>query len=165
MRFYHYATFVHRINLKPKHWPAKRSIHQMMLGRQLNGFTIRALKRWSFHQLILHRTLNWLGFLATVTVMLLWMANKMKQRIFSWFIPLPFTGHSNERYTISIPIIGDNNVVFTGVGDVFAALFLAHSATKSNLAEALEYTIATVQSVLKNTLNAISATCGRFSFD
>lgn len=76
------------------------------------------------------------------------------------FLHLLFAGNTNERYTISIPIIGDNNVVFTGVGDVFAALFLAHSATKSNLAEALEYTIATVQSVLKNTLNAISATCG-----
>lgn len=59
-------------------------------------------------------------------------------------------------------MIGDNNVVFTGVGDVFAALFLAHSATKSNLAEALEFTIATVQSVLKTTLSAISASCGMF---
>lgn len=61
-------------------------------------------------------------------------------------------------------MIGDNNVVFTGVGDVFAALFLAHSATKPNLADALEYTIATLQSILENTLNAISATCGWFSF-
>lgn len=60
-------------------------------------------------------------------------------------------------------MIGDG-VVFTGVGDLFAALFLAHSATKSNLAEALEYTIATVQSVLKATLNAISAACGMFHF-
>lgn len=57
-----------------------------------------------------------------------------------------------------------NDVVFTGVGDLFAALFLAHSATKSSLAEALEYTIATVQSVLKTTLNAISITCGMFYF-
>lgn len=72
------------------------------------------------------------------------------------------TGNTSERYTISIPMIGDNNVVFTGVGDLFAALFLAHSATKSNLAEALEFTIATVQSVLKTTLNAISATCGTY---
>lgn len=74
-----------------------------------------------------------------------------------------FAGNTNERYTISIPIIG-NGVVFTGVGDFFAALFLAHSATKSSLAEALEYTIATVQSVLKTTLNAIPATCGMFYF-
>lgn len=54
-----------------------------------------------------------------------------------------------------------NDVVFTGVGDVFAALFLAHSATKSSLAEALQYTIATVQAILNTTLNAISSTCGR----
>lgn len=80
------------------------------------------------------------------------------------FCSIFFTGNTNERYTISIPMIGDNNVVFTGVGDVFAALFLAHSATKSNLADALEYTIATLQSILENTLNAISATCGWFSF-
>lgn len=56
-------------------------------------------------------------------------------------------------------MIGET-IVFTGVGDVFAALFLAHSATKSSLAEALEYTIATVQAVLKTTLNAISSDCG-----
>lgn len=68
-------------------------------------------------------------------------------------------GKTNERYTIKIPIIG-KNIVFTGVGDLFAALFLAHSATKSSLAEALEYTISTVQAVLMTTLDAISAVCG-----
>lgn len=62
-----------------------------------------------------------------------------------------------------IPVIGDD-IVFTGVGDLFAALFLAHSATKSSLAEALEYTVATLQAVLKNTLKKISATCGMYHF-
>lgn len=61
---------------------------------------------------------------------------------------------TTSRHTISIPIIGDD-IVFTGVGDLFAAVFLAHSTTKSNLAEALEYTVATLQAVLRNTLTTI----------
>lgn len=48
-----------------------------------------------------------------------------------------------------------SGIQFTGVGDLFASLFLAHTATKSSLSEALEYTIATLQKVLQNTLNAI----------
>lgn len=58
------------------------------------------------------------------------------------------------RHSIEIPVLGDG-IVFTGVGDLFGALFLAHSTTKSNLCESLEYTVATLQAVLKNTLNAI----------
>lgn len=60
---------------------------------------------------------------------------------------------------IVIPVIGDD-IMFTGVGDLFAALFLAHSATKPSLAEALEFTVATLQAVLKNTMKAISVSCG-----
>lgn len=70
-------------------------------------------------------------------------------------------GNAKIRHTIKIPVIGDD-IVFTGVGDIFAAVFLAHSATKSSLAEALEYTVATLQAVLKNTLKAISAACGMY---
>lgn len=70
-----------------------------------------------------------------------------------------FTGDEKLRHSILIPTIGDD-IVFTGIGDLFAALFLAHSTTKSNLAEALEYTVATVQAVLKNTLKSISLSTG-----
>lgn len=58
------------------------------------------------------------------------------------------------KYTVTIPVIGDG-IVFTGAGDLFAALFLAHSASKATLREAFELTIATLQSVLKNTLKSI----------
>lgn len=58
-----------------------------------------------------------------------------------------------------MPTIGDG-IAFTGVGDLFAAVFLAHSTSKSNLSEALEYTVATLQAVLKNTLKSISLSCG-----
>lgn len=52
-------------------------------------------------------------------------------------------------------MIGDG-IIFTGVGDLFAALFLAHSSTKPTLSEALECTIATLQAVLQNTFDAIA---------
>lgn len=67
--------------------------------------------------------------------------------------------NKKSRHTISIPTIGDD-IVFTGVGDLFAALFLAHSTTNSNLHEALEYTVATLQAVLKNTLEAMQQNFG-----
>lgn len=63
-------------------------------------------------------------------------------------------GESLLRHSIRIPLIGDG-LIFTGVGDLFAALFLAHSTTKASLNKALEYTIATLQAVLKNTLQGI----------
>lgn len=59
-----------------------------------------------------------------------------------------------QKITLQIPFVGAG-IQFTGVGDLFASLFLANTATKSNLSEALEYTIATVQAVLHNTINAI----------
>lgn len=68
----------------------------------------------------------------------------------SWFI----SGNDEHKTTLQIPVIG-GGIQFTGVGDLFASLFLAHTATKSSLSEALEYTIATLQKVLQNTLNAI----------
>lgn len=59
------------------------------------------------------------------------------------------------KYTLKMPLIG-NGIIFTGVGDLFAALFLAHSSTKPKC-KALELTVATLRSVLRNTLNAIPA--------
>lgn len=67
-------------------------------------------------------------------------------------------GDTKTRHSISIPTIG-NDIAFTGIGDLFTALFLAHSTTKSSQAEALEYTVATIQAVLKNTLKSISSSC------
>lgn len=78
--------------------------------------------------------------------------------ILMWFFFIR-TGNTKTRHSIMIPTIG-NDIVFTGIGDLFAALFLAHSTTKSTLAEALEYTVATIQAVLKNTLKSISSSCG-----
>lgn len=63
-------------------------------------------------------------------------------------------GDSRIRHTIEIPVVGDG-IVFTGVGDLFAALFLAHSTTKASQSEALELTVATLQAVLHNTLERI----------
>ncbi|XP_055321635.1 pyridoxal kinase isoform X2 [Sitodiplosis mosellana] len=68
-------------------------------------------------------------------------------------------GNAKSRHTIFIPNIG-SDIVFTGVGDLFAALFLAHSTTKPNLSEALEYTVATLQAVLRNTLKALPSDLG-----
>lgn len=65
-----------------------------------------------------------------------------------------YAGDDKHNCTLQIPIIGDG-ILFTGVGDLFASLFLAHTATKSSLSEALEYTIATVQAVLHKTINSI----------
>lgn len=65
-----------------------------------------------------------------------------------------FLGKESVRHTIAIPLIGDG-IIFTGVGDLFAATFLANSTLKASLKEALELTIATLQAVLKNTVNAI----------
>lgn len=41
---------------------------------------------------------------------------------------------------------------YVGSGDLFAALFLAHSTLQNNLKEALEKTINTLHAVLLNTM-------------
>lgn len=64
------------------------------------------------------------------------------------------TGDEEHQIILEIPVVGDG-IQFTGVGDLFASLFLSHTASKSSLNEALEYTIATLQAVLHNTINAI----------
>lgn len=62
---------------------------------------------------------------------------------------------SLERFKITIPKQGA--VHFTGTGDLFAALLLAHTTKLPNdLGRAFELTIAAVQSVIEVTLNAMS---------
>lgn len=76
------------------------------------------------------------------------------KKIFNSNSLFDISGNQISKHSISIPVIG-NGIQFTGVGDLFAAIFLAHSTTKTNLSEALEYTIATIQAVLINTLKSI----------
>lgn len=54
------------------------------------------------------------------------------------------------RFTIRMPQLGNCN--FTGTGDLFAALFMAHYAMETNPSIALEKTVATVQAVIGNTI-------------
>lgn len=57
-----------------------------------------------------------------------------------------------EKFKLSIP--KQCPIHLTGTGDLFAALFMAHSATYPNdLGKALELTIATIQSTIATTLN------------
>ena len=71
---------------------------------------------------------------------------------------MAFLSHKNgtnrSKYTIKIPVIG-NGITFTGAGDLFASLFLAHSSLKSDLSEAFEHTVASLQAVLRNTFESI----------
>lgn len=70
------------------------------------------------------------------------------------YMNLSLVATDRTKYAISIPIIG-NGIAFTGTGDLFAALFLAHSHGQSDLGVAFEKTIATLQAVLWNTWNRI----------
>ncbi|CAK1551109.1 unnamed protein product [Leptosia nina] len=57
--------------------------------------------------------------------------------------------NKDECYKIEIPKV---DAIFTGTGDLFAALFLAWShKTKNNLKLTLEQTIATLQAIIKDT--------------
>lgn len=58
----------------------------------------------------------------------------------------------NDQYTIEVPILG-NGLRFGGTGDLFAALFLAHSEISNSFSVALEKTSATLHEVIKNTLH------------
>lgn len=49
-----------------------------------------------------------------------------------------------------MPKLGKCN--FTGTGDLFAALFFAHYTLEEEASAALEMTVATVQSVIANTI-------------
>lgn len=60
-------------------------------------------------------------------------------------------GDSKNQYKVSIPKLG-GRIHFTGTGDLFAALFLAHSTLDKNIGKAMEKTISTLHTVIKNTL-------------
>ena len=62
---------------------------------------------------------------------------------------------NGPRYALNIPKQGGDKISFTGTGDLFAALFLAHSHNNKNLGEALERTIASLQAVIRRTLEYI----------
>lgn len=63
-----------------------------------------------------------------------------------------------SRYALNIPKQG-GDISFTGTGDLFAALFLAHShaATNETFHNALEKTIASLQAVIKRTIESMPA--------
>lgn len=65
---------------------------------------------------------------------------------------------NGARYALDIPKQG-NNISYTGTGDLFAALFLAHSyqTPTSELGSALERTIASLQAVIKRTIETMPA--------
>ncbi|XP_068139917.1 pyridoxal kinase [Drosophila tropicalis] len=58
------------------------------------------------------------------------------------------------RLAIDIPKQGGKNLVFTGTGDLFASLFLAHSHTE-DVTTAFEKTIASLQAVIKRTVASL----------
>lgn len=69
---------------------------------------------------------------------------------------LAFVSHKDDanntrRLSMCIPKQG-NGVNFTGTGDLFASLFLAHSTLAPNLKTAFENTVASLQSVIYNTI-------------
>ncbi|XP_037811746.1 pyridoxal kinase [Lucilia sericata] len=63
---------------------------------------------------------------------------------------------NGSRYALNIPKQG-TDISFTGTGDLFASLFLAHSYQTSNLGLALERTIASLQAVIKRTIDTMPA--------
>ncbi|XP_058830634.1 pyridoxal kinase [Topomyia yanbarensis] len=71
---------------------------------------------------------------------------------------LAFVSHKNatcntQRYRMVIPKQG-NGIRFTGTGDLFASLFLAHSTlTNFDMCATLERTIASLQAVISKTLS------------
>ena len=61
---------------------------------------------------------------------------------------------NGPRYALDIPKQGAD-ISFTGTGDLFASLFLAHSYHSKELGHALESTIASLQAVIKRTIAAM----------
>lgn len=62
---------------------------------------------------------------------------------------------NGPRLAIDIPKQGDKDLFFTGTGDLFASLFLAHSHASGDVTEAFEKTIATLQAVIKRTVEQL----------
>lgn len=71
---------------------------------------------------------------------------------------LAFLSHKNgnhqEKYQIEVPILG-NGMRFVGTGDLFTALFFAHSQLTNEYGEALEKTSATLQAVIRRTVESL----------
>lgn len=71
---------------------------------------------------------------------------------------LAFVSHKNgnhqEKYQIEVPILG-NGMRFVGTGDLFTALFFAHSQLTNDYGKALEKTSATLQAVLMKTVECL----------
>lgn len=63
---------------------------------------------------------------------------------------------NGPRYALNIPKQG-SNISYTGTGDLFASLFLAHSYQTTNLGLAFERTVASLQAVIKRTLDSMPA--------
>ncbi|XP_062131476.1 pyridoxal kinase [Drosophila sulfurigaster albostrigata] len=65
---------------------------------------------------------------------------------------------NGARLSMDIPKQGGKDLFFTGTGDLFAALYLAHShASKGDVTVAFEKTIATLQAVIKRTVSSLPA--------
>lgn len=72
---------------------------------------------------------------------------------------LAFLSHRSDsgndsRYKLAMPRLG-GKICFTGCGDLFASLFLAHSTLTNDVGQALENTTATLQSVIRKTISFI----------
>lgn len=67
---------------------------------------------------------------------------------------------NGPRLAIDIPKQGDKDLFFTGTGDLFASLFMAHSSGAGDVTEAFEKTIATLQAVIKRTVKSLPTTGG-----
>lgn len=62
-----------------------------------------------------------------------------------------------ERFRLAIPKQGNNIIRFTGTGDLFASLFLAHSTlTNYDMGATLERVIASLQAVITKTLSHLT---------
>lgn len=72
------------------------------------------------------------------------------------FLSVKRESGKSEKFKLSIPKQGNGKIHLTGTGDLFAALFMAHSTNlHDDLGKALELTIASIQSTIETTLNAM----------
>ncbi|XP_026849588.1 pyridoxal kinase [Drosophila persimilis] len=62
---------------------------------------------------------------------------------------------NGPRLAIDIPKQGGKDLVFTGTGDLFASLFLAHSHACEDVSDVFEKTIASLQAVIKRTVASL----------
>lgn len=117
-----------------------------MHGRQWNGSMSEAFQLSFFHQPILVYLKNCSPLLATAKVIIY-----ASRSLSSNSLKHNCLGNVQQRYSLTIPRQG-TNLNFAGTGDLFAALFLAHTSLSPNIKVAFEYTVATLQSVIANTI-------------